>query len=76
MKLQKQKEVDALLEKHKEDPKFQEFLRIHQRNSSEAWNNVAILEVGKQYQDEKGHFLSEHSAFSKRPNSLMQPKIL
>ena len=53
LKLQKQKEVDALLDKHRADPKFQEFLRIHERNSSEAWNNDAILDVGKQYQDEK-----------------------
>ena len=53
LKIQKQKEVDALLDKHRADPKFQEFLRIHERNSSEAWNNDAILDVGKQYQDEK-----------------------
>ena len=55
LKLQKQKEVDALLDKHRGDPKFQEFLRIHERNSSEAWNNDAILDVGKQY---KGKFFT------------------
>ena len=53
MKIQKQKEVDALLAKYKDDPKFQEFLRVNQRNSSEAWNNDAILEVGKNYQDDQ-----------------------
>merc|ERR1712083_1053982 len=53
LKIQKQKEVDALLTKYKDDPKFQEFLRVNQRNSSEAWNNDAILEVGKNYQDDQ-----------------------
>ena len=52
LKHQKQKEVDELMAKYKDDPKFQEFIRIHQRNATEAWNNDAILEVGKQFQDD------------------------
>ena len=53
LKIQKQKEVDALLAKYKDDPKFQEFLRVNQRNATEAWNNDAILEVGKNYQKDE-----------------------
>ena len=53
LKIQKQKEVDALLAKYKDDPKFQEFLRVNQRNATEAWNNDAILEVGKNYQEDE-----------------------
>lgn len=50
LKAQKQKEVDQLMAKHRDDPKFQEFLRVHQRNATDnSWNNDAILEVGKQY---------------------------
>ena len=44
----KQEQVDALLLKHKDDPKFQEFMRVHKRNS-EKWNNDAILEMGHTY---------------------------
>merc|ERR1711997_662414 len=53
LKIQKQKEVDSLLAKYKDDPKFQEFLRVNKRNAAEAWNNDAILEVGKNYQDDQ-----------------------
>ena len=53
LKIQKQKEVDALLAKYNDDPKFQEFLRVNKRNAAEAWNNDAILEVGKNYQDDQ-----------------------
>merc|ERR1712083_691110 len=53
LKIQKQKEVDALLAKYKDDPKFQEFLRVNKRNAAEAWNNDAILEVGKNYQNDQ-----------------------
>ena len=52
LKHQKQKAVDELMTKYKDDPKFQEFLRVHQRNSTESWNNDAILKVGRDYQDE------------------------
>ena len=52
LKHQKQKAVDDLMTKYKDDPKFQEFLRVHQRNSTESWNNDAILKVGRDYQDE------------------------
>ena len=41
------------MEKYKDDQKFQEFLRIHKRNSFEEWNLDAILNVGKEY-EEKG----------------------
>ena len=52
LKKEKIKEVNALMDKYKNDPKFQEFLRVHQRNSTETWNNDAILQVGKAYEDE------------------------
>ena len=55
-KKEKQAKVDALLEKYKDDSKFQEFLRIHKRNSlaSETWNNDAILEAGLSYETQEG----------------------
>ncbi len=53
LKAQKQIEVDALMAKYKDDTKFQEFLRVQRRSSSETWNNDAILAVGKQYTDEQ-----------------------
>ena len=45
----KQKEVDKLMSKYKDDPKFQEFLRVHQGNCVESWNNDAILKAGRDY---------------------------
>lgn len=53
-KKEKQAKVDALLEKYKGDNKFQEFLRVHERNAiaTETWNNDAILETGKAYEQE------------------------
>ena len=38
LKIQKQKEVDALLDKHRADPKFQEFLRIALKKFSEIFS--------------------------------------
>ena len=49
----KEKKIAALMEKYKDDQKFQEILRIHKRNSFEEWNLDAILNVGKEY-EEKG----------------------
>ena len=49
LKKEKQAEVDQLLVKHKDDPKFQEFMRIHKRNAAGSWNNDAILEMGRSY---------------------------
>jgi len=53
-KKEKQAKVDALLEKYKGDKKFQEFFQIHERNAiaTETWNNDAILEAGKAYEQE------------------------
>ena len=53
-KKEKQAKVDALLEKYKDDQKFQEFLRIHERNSiaTSTWNNDAILEAGRTYEQD------------------------
>ena len=53
-KKEKQAKVDSLLEKYKDDPKFQEFLSIHKRNATvtATWNNDAILEVGKTYEED------------------------
>ena len=45
--------MDALLLQYKDDPKFQEFLRVHKRNAAESWNNDAILEVGQSYKEEQ-----------------------
>ena len=54
-KKEKQVKVDALLEKYKNDAKFQEFLNIHKRNAtaSATWNNDAILEAGKSYEEDE-----------------------
>ena len=54
-KKEKQAKVDALLEKYKNDAKFQEFLNIHKRNAtaSATWNNDAILEAGKSYEEDE-----------------------
>ncbi len=41
-----------LLEKHKGDQKFKEFLRIHKRNSFEEWNLDSILNVGKEFEEQ------------------------
>jgi len=48
----KQKKVNSLLEKYNDDPKFQEFLRVHKRNSVGTWNNDSVLELGKLYSQE------------------------
>ena len=61
----KQAQVDALLLKYKDDPKFQEFMRVHKRNS-EKWNNDAILEMGQTYNQthmEGGQGNIEHIPF-------------
>ena len=52
---EKQAKVDALLEKYKDDAKFQEFLNIHKRNAtaSATWNNDAILDAGKTYEEDE-----------------------
>ena len=54
-KKEKQAKVDALLEKYKDDAKFQEFLNIHKRNAtaSATWNNDAILEAGKTFEEDE-----------------------
>ena len=54
-KKEKQAKVDALLEKYKDDAKFQEFLNIHKRNAtaSATWNNDAILDAGKTYEEDE-----------------------
>ncbi len=52
-KREKAKEVEALMAKYKDDPKFQEFMRVHQRNTTEKWNNEAILQAGKAFEDER-----------------------
>jgi multiple RNA-binding domain-containing protein 1 len=41
------------MEKYKDDRKFQEFLRIHKRNSFEEWNLDSILNVGKEFENQK-----------------------
>ena len=48
-KKKKKKEVNSILDKYKDDPKFQEFLRVHQRNSAESWTNDSIVEVANLY---------------------------
>ena len=55
MQKEKYKEVHTLMEKYKDDPKFQEFLRVHKRNAAETWNNDAILQCGKAYEEEENH---------------------
>lgn len=47
------------MSKYKDDSKFQEFLRIHKRNSTGIWDNDAILEAGKAFQEDKGQEESE-----------------
>lgn len=49
----KQKKVDTLLAKYKDDEKFQEFLRVHKRNALDGWNNDAILQVEKEFDEQK-----------------------
>ena len=49
LKHEKQKEVDKLMDRYKDDPKFQEFLRVQQKSHTESWNNDAILKVGRDY---------------------------
>ena len=51
----KEAKVAALLEKFKDDQKFQEFLRIHKRNSFEEWNLDSILNVGKEFEDQQSN---------------------
>ncbi len=41
------------MEKYKDDLKFQEFLRVHKRNSFEEWNLDSILNVGKEFESQK-----------------------
>ena len=41
------------MEKYKDDLKFQEFLRVHKRNSFEEWNIDSILNVGKEFESQK-----------------------
>ena len=48
----KEKKVGLLMEKYKDDQKFQEFLRIHKRNSFEEWNFDSILNVGKEFENQ------------------------
>ncbi len=50
-KASRREEADALLRKYKDDPKFQEFLRVHKRNS-ESWNDTSVLEVARTFQQE------------------------
>ena len=50
LKHEKQKAVDDLMAKYKNDPKFQEFLQLHQ-SQTETWNNDAILKVGRDFQE-------------------------
>ncbi len=49
----KEKKVAHLMEKYKDDLKFQEFLRVHKRNSFEEWNLDSILNVGKEFESQK-----------------------
>ena len=53
LKKEKIKEVNSLMDKYKNDAKFQEFLRVHQRNATETWNNDAIIQVGKAYEEDE-----------------------
>ncbi len=50
-KSKRREEADAVLEKYKDDPKFQEFLRIHKRNSA-SWDDNAVLDVAKTFQEQ------------------------
>ena len=49
----KEKKVTKLMDKYKDDLKFQEFLRVHKRNSFEEWNLDSILNVGKEFETQK-----------------------
>ncbi len=51
-KRKKKEEAQRVLEKYRDDPKFQEFLRIHKRNSAGVWNDDAVIECGKDYSDQ------------------------
>ena len=42
-----------MMDKYKDDLKFQEFLRVHKRNSFEEWNLDSILNVGKEFETQK-----------------------
>ena len=44
------KEAASVLDKYKNDQKFQEFLRIHKRNA-ESWTNESVVEVANLYQE-------------------------
>eukprot|EP00088_Acartia_fossae_P001369 TRINITY_DN1052_c0_g1_i1.p1 TRINITY_DN1052_c0_g1~~TRINITY_DN1052_c0_g1_i1.p1 ORF type:complete len:826 (-),score=249.95 TRINITY_DN1052_c0_g1_i1:517-2994(-) len=45
------KEATSILDKYKDDAKFQDFLRIHKRNA-ESWTNESIIEVATLYKEE------------------------
>lgn len=46
------KEAKSILDKYKDDPKFQEFLRIHKRNV-DSWSNESVVEVASLYANQK-----------------------
>jgi multiple RNA-binding domain-containing protein 1 len=50
-KLKAKKEAASILDKYKEDEKFQEFLRMHKRNA-ESWTNESVVEVANLYKEE------------------------
>ena len=52
-KKKSKKEVKSILEKYKDDPKFQEFLKVHKTSKSESWTNDSILEVANLYSGNK-----------------------
>lgn len=57
----KKKKAESILEQYKDDPKFQEFLRVHKRNDLESWNNDAIVELAEQFKT-KGKVAGKESA--------------
>ena len=48
--MREKKEATSILEKYKDDPKFQDFLRVHKRNA-ESWTNESAVEVAKLYKE-------------------------
>ncbi|TRY62746.1 hypothetical protein TCAL_03592 [Tigriopus californicus] len=53
-KAEKKEQAQALLDKYSQDPKFQEFMRIHKRNATEGvWNNDNMLEVAQSFEAEQ-----------------------
>jgi len=77
-KKKNKKEVKSILEKYKDDPKFQEFLQAHKHSGGEAWTNDSVVEVANLYtggKENEGAVDDSNAKVEDKEEKLVEKKV-